>query len=196
MAGLRARKGLRRRLLPGLCLVLVGWGTPSAPAWAEPPTTREHQIRAALLFSIAKFVTWPGIGKDGRDEPLLFCVVGEGQFVAVLRGQLAGKRVRGRPIKVRQFNGNDPLKSCNLLYLIDSLASPIRGILTSLNRSPILTVSTAGNFLDLGGTVRILRRNGRLRFAVNLKAAEVAGLRLDARLLKLATEVLDSDEDS
>ncbi len=61
--------------------------------------------------------------------------------------------------------------------------------LDALNKKPILTVSSLPQFLERGGMIQFLLQNRRVRFAVNLPAAERTGLAMSSELLKVAIYV-------
>jgi hypothetical protein len=50
-------------------------------------------------------------------------------------------------------------------------------------------VSDIRNFCDRGGIIQFELKEDRVRFAVNLSAAEKAGLTLSSQLVKVATSV-------
>jgi hypothetical protein len=51
---------------------------------------------------------------------------------------------------------------------------------------PVLTVSDGKDFSQAGGIIELFVESGRMRFAINMDAAEGSGLRLSSRLLGLA----------
>ena len=51
---------------------------------------------------------------------------------------------------------------------------------------PVLTVSDGKGFSLAGGIIELYVEGGRMRFAINLDAADRSGLRLSSRLLGLA----------
>jgi len=53
----------------------------------------------------------------------------------------------------------------------------------------VLTVSDAERFCVLGGTIQFRTEADRVRFDVNVRAAEAAGLTVNSKLLKLAGTV-------
>lgn len=57
---------------------------------------------------------------------------------------------------------------------------------------PILTLSDSSDFAERGGVANFFIDNGRMRFAVNPRAADRAQLRISSRLLTLARLVLDT----
>ena len=53
----------------------------------------------------------------------------------------------------------------------------------------LLVVSDAGNALDRGATIALVRGEDRVRFAVAVDDAEARGLRISSRMLALAAAV-------
>jgi hypothetical protein len=58
-----------------------------------------------------------------------------------------------------------------------------------LEGSPVLTVRDLPSFVSNGGMIQFILQDNKVRFEVNLTAAEKAGLTLSSQLLKLATAV-------
>jgi hypothetical protein len=54
---------------------------------------------------------------------------------------------------------------------------------------PILTVGETSDFLSDGGMIRFHLEEDKIRFDINLAAAESARLKISSRLLLLATSV-------
>jgi hypothetical protein len=77
---------------------------------------------------------------------------------------------------------------CQLLYLPNDLSTR-KAVLESVGATPILTVSDAPKFLDEGGIVQLMLVENRVRFEIDATAAQRAGLRLSAQLLRLAVQV-------
>jgi hypothetical protein len=57
---------------------------------------------------------------------------------------------------------------------------------------PVLTVGETSNFLSDGGMIRFHLDEGRIRFDINLAAAESSHLQISSRLLLLASSVTQS----
>ena len=58
-----------------------------------------------------------------------------------------------------------------------------------MQKTTVLTVSDIDRFARRGGVIGLVLEGDRIRFEVNLKAAERAQLRLSSDLLKLASIV-------
>jgi hypothetical protein len=63
--------------------------------------------------------------------------------------------------------------------------------LGSIKTLPVLTVSDGERFSEAGGIIELYIDGGRIRFAINVDAAERSGLRLSSRLLGLAKIMRD-----
>ena len=55
---------------------------------------------------------------------------------------------------------------------------------------PVLTVGDQNGFVQAGGMIGLRVEDSRVRFDVNLAAAQRAGLTLNSQMLKLAGQVL------
>ncbi|PYV15768.1 MAG: hypothetical protein DMG21_14080 [Acidobacteria bacterium] len=63
----------------------------------------------------------------------------------------------------------------------------------NLNGSSALTVGESAGFAGLGGVINLTVEENKLRFEVNLDAAERAGLKISSKLLSLARIVRDQN---
>jgi hypothetical protein len=152
----------------------------------ENTAVREDQMKAAYLFNFMKFVEWPALAPQ---QPLTMCLVGAAAVHEALGGIIAGKKVGEHAVLTRILptDGSPASAGCSLIYLDSHIASSHqRG---SRNAEPILTVSDASGFAREGGMIELYMENNRLRFIVNLFAAQGAGLHLSASLLQLATTI-------
>jgi hypothetical protein len=63
----------------------------------------EYQVKAAFLYSVARFVEWPAGSLGGQSEPLLVCVAGVDPF--------------GRALAVRRIPDIRQAKACPVLFV-------------------------------------------------------------------------------
>lgn len=154
----------------------------SVSARADAVTQREDQFKAAYVFNFVKFVTWPDADATGT---LTICFVGgEGVYTALNSG-IANKRVGSRQLAALQLTSEAPTDGCHALYIEASMTADYP--LTP--ERPVLTISDATSFIDRGGMIGLFTENHRLRFAINVRSASQAGLRISSDLLKLAADV-------
>lgn len=147
----------------------------------------EYQVKAAYLFDFAKFVKWPT--STASDDSFAICVLGNDPFGDSLDSIVSGERIEGKPVTARRISSPADAKDCRVVFVGQSEQSRLASILPTLSRLPVLTVSDANGFLDHRGIIQFVMDNDRVRFKVNLSAAEQAGLTLSSELLKVATSV-------
>jgi hypothetical protein len=165
---------------------LVALATMTTSAMAQ---STEAELKAAFIFSFAKYVDWPADALNANPGALTMCLVGAGNELFVELSEMDGKAIKGRSLQVRARTRGDDLKSCQMLVMADSEAEHIASVLRRLAGVPVLTVDGSGSFLDAGGIIGLFAEGKKIRFDINLAAARRNNLVLSSNLLKLAREV-------
>lgn len=176
-----------KQLAHGLLLMLLL--VHSSLGRAEDSKIDEYSIKAAFLYNFSSFVSWPDQAIRQNDEFQL-CVLGNDPFGEAL-DTLSGKPVHGLLLKVRRLGDRESSDACQLIYIGKSEGEHYATLLGQLQEKPVLTVSGIDKFTDHGGIIRFKIVNNRVRFDINVDAAERAGLKLSSKLLSLATIVRD-----
>lgn len=147
-------------------------------------------MKAAFLFHFAQFVDWPPEAfKDGV-SPLTYCTVGEDPFRGGLDASLNGKTIGGRPVRVLHFKEAREIQGCQVLFVGMADKKFVSATVAGLNGSPVLTVGESAQFAHHGGMIGFLLEDNKVRFEINLEAAERGKLKISARLLALAKTVI------
>jgi hypothetical protein len=179
----------RRRLVVAVASAVL-LARPAVAAAAAPvptPPPEEYAVKAAFLYHFAHLVEWPGPPAPG--EPLVIAVVGSDPFGDTLDEVLAGKSVRGQPVRVQRFAGPAQLDGArvHILFVGRGADESMRRSFPILAGQPVLTVGESEDFAERGGIIRFrVTPEGRVAFDINLQRAEQSGLRLSSQLLKLA----------
>jgi len=156
------------------------------PADAQDTAPTEYQVKAAFLFSFAKFVEWPVNTFRGDSEPFLVTILGADPFGDVLDETLRGKTIRDRRLVVRRVARAEDVGHSQILFVGDSEKDRLPRVLKQVEGEAILTVADLDGFAARGGVVNFRIENSRVRFDVNIAAAERARLKISSQLLKLA----------
>lgn len=157
-----------------------------AVAVLAPPCARaqsEYQVKGAILFNIARFVEWPPARRGQATVTL--CVLGADPFgpeFAALDGRSVGTGV----LRIRQINRADEAAICNMLFLPDAEARRLPELLAAVREHRVLTVGETPGMAERGLVLNLYIDNGRVRFEINLDAAQRSGLTISSQLLKLA----------
>jgi hypothetical protein len=184
-----------RPRLPRVAAALACCGVLAAPLNAfssGPPPVSEHEVKAAVLYRVAKFIEWPASSFSGPQGPFVMCVVGA---EAPLRAfsSLEGKRINAHPVTVRRVTGDMlDLRQCHAAFFPADSAADVDYALGKLQGAPVLTVGETDEFARRGGSLALVTRDQRVRFTVNLPASKRSGLNVSSQLLQLATVVGES----
>jgi YfiR/HmsC-like len=151
----------------------------------------EHQVKLALTYKVAKFVSWPAEREAGTTFTL--CVLGEDPFGEAL-GEIENLKVKDRTIRIERLAAlGDDAELCDLMFISRSEADTVADLLAELEGRPVLTISDLPRFAEKGGIVELQNRDNRVGFEINVAAYKRAGLVISSQLLQLAT-LLDGSE--
>lgn len=164
-------------------LVLIGLGV---VALAQSAT--EHAVKAGFVFNFIKFTQWPADG-NAANAPLRLCSTAP----QALQGQLAllqGRTVGTRALEIVPGVVAANFRQCDVLFLAEGDAERLDALLRGLGHAPVLTVGDLPGFVQAGGMIGLRIEASRVRFDVNLAAAQRSGLVLNSQMVKLAGKVL------
>ena len=172
---------------PILCFFLLVSGTTQ---YVRGQTTvEESQVKAAFLFHFAQLVDWPADPNSDGNRSLIICVFDDDPQRHELQSTLEGKLIGERVLHIRLLSDPQAIPGCNILFLSRDEGPRQSAILRDLRDRPILTVGESDSFLSDGGMIRFHLEADRIRFDINLAAADSAHLKISSRLLLLATSV-------
>ena len=99
---------------------------------------------------------------------------------------MSGHTIGGHELRITSLGPGDSARACQVVDA-GGLNPKIRAqLLSDLKNAPVLTVADAPAFARQGGIAELYAEGNRMRFAVNLPAAQRARLQLSAKLLGLA----------
>ena len=160
------------------------------PVSAQEPSP-EYQIKAAFLLNFARYIEWPGPVFPTDESPLTLCVLEPNPFGTALARTVEGERVQGHAIIVQSVAALAQVGRCHLLFIPESARGRAASVIAQVESvgTPTATVGEFPGFIDAGGVINLLTVGDRVRFEVNVGAAERRGLRVSSRLLRLAVTV-------
>jgi hypothetical protein len=171
---------LLRRTLAVLLLAL-----PSS-AIAGAPT--ELQVKAALVYNLAQFVDWPTSEVPRGTDPFVFGVLGSDDFRPVLEEIVQEKKLDQHRVEVRVFGRPEDVLGCQVL-IVDLPEPRRKGAMRYLSTAGVLTIGEGEEFVREGGVIGLVLAENRIKFDINLGAADRAGLTVNATLLSLAHKI-------
>ena len=180
--------GKRRK---GLAIVIVFC---SVALGTQAQSATEYQVKAAFLFNFAKFVEWPADAFASADAPLQICVLGQDPFGHDFEQAIEEKTVIGHRLEIIHPSGLPQAKACQIIFVAASEGPHLREILRALRGASVLTVGDSAGFARMGGIINFVLDDSRVRFEINLQAADRAHVKLSARLLMVARLIVTDDE--
>lgn len=146
----------------------------------------EYELKAEFLERFTRFIDWPYQALSDEDSPFVIGVVGANPFGPYLQELAATRRIKGRRVIVREFSARETIGRCHVLFIASSERSDLASVLDRLGNRPVLTVADTAGYARAGVMINFYSSEGRIRFEINQAAAERTGLRVKAKLLKLA----------
>lgn len=177
------------RLKPRITIViLAGLALLAAVTGVRALALSEHDVKAAYLYNFVKFVQWP-VPTDVQ-APIDLCVYGTDTLGTVLKS-MNQLQAQGRSIAVLFKRRGEDIGACEVLYISASEQRQVAALLTQAGRYEMLTVSDLKGFTRLGGMIGYVSVGNVIRFEINLRAANAANIRISAKLLELAMDVME-----
>jgi hypothetical protein len=179
---------LQRTIAVVMWLLFVG----SSALGQQKPT--EYQVEAAYLYNFGRFIEWPAKGTTTQTGGFTICVLGDDPFGQALDATLAGETIGSQKVAARRISSPQMSGDCQILFISSSEANRLDKIIDALDKNAVLTVSDIAQFAQRRGMIQFVLEENRIRFEVNLTAAQRAGLALSSELLKVATVVRKSPQ--
>jgi hypothetical protein len=146
-------------------------------------------VKAGFLVNFVKFVTWPADAFATPTSPIVIGIVGDDPFGAALDETARTQRVGDRPMQVKRVGTRDELSAYHVVFISSSEEKHFGTILKRLERTHALTVSDIERFCGGGGVIGFVSERSRVRFEINVGAADARGLKVSTRLMALASKV-------
>lgn len=159
-------------------------------ASAQTNPSSEYQVKAAFLFHFAQFVEWPEETFKEANSPLTYCTIGDDPFHGSLDAALSGKTIGARSFQVLHVKQPQEINGCRVLFIGAAEKKLLPAILAGVKGNSVLTIGESEHFVQEGGMIGFLLEENKIRFEINLEAAERARLKISSRLLALARTVI------
>ncbi len=197
-----------------LLVILVFSGTlpvSSVKADSGSAEYEEYVVKAAFIYNFLKFIDWPEEKITGDGNRIIVGIIGKDPFGSAVKG-FSGKSLEGRKLVVERFEGIhriqemakenqkdfdktvDALRKCHLLFVCPSEKKQFLQIVEIVDKYHVVTVGDGEGFIESGGIINFSLKENKVRFEVNLVAAEKAGLKIRSQLLRLAKRVIREEQ--
>ena len=149
----------------------------------------EYEVKAAYLYNFGRFVEWPAKVASDKSDSFRICVLGQDPFGRILDEALSGETIDGKHVVAKRITKSSEAVDCRILFISSSEEKRLNDTLMAIDKAGVLTVSDIPEFLQRGGMIQFVLDSNRVRFEINLIAAQNASLTLSSELLKVAKAV-------
>lgn len=155
----------------------------SVPARSEEtalPIDRHQRmalIQSAMIYQLTRYIDWD------KGDQLTLCIYRDEEVEQELQRLL--ERKNNHRLAVR-----DPGGSCDLLYIPEAELRDFTNITAPYKNHQVLFVSDAAHFIDMGGMVALVDREGKIGIELNMQILRAAGFNPNPALIEIATRVI------
>ncbi|WP_428034202.1 YfiR family protein [Amphritea sp.] len=158
---------------------------------AEPYEQKLQQVKAAILFNIAKFVRWPEPAIANNPTNLTLCYYRENPLRQAFQS-IAGKSAQSRVVDGLLIDSLAEAEPCAMLLIPLSQLRNFSDDLAHHGPLPVLTVADLTQSHSIGpadsrAAVNLIRQGSRIGLDIYLPEVTRNGLTISSELLKLAT---------
>ena len=139
--------------------------------------------KAVFMYNFIEYVKWP----EGKQEgPFVIDMLGESEVVSTMKAVARKRRAVDREMVVNAIASLEEIDpSCHMLFISPIQGEQMKEIDAKIHEKNILTVGDSPGLTKKGIIINFVSIGPKLRFKINLEAAEAADLRLSSQLLKL-----------
>src|SRR4051812_22630141 len=168
-----------------LLVLLLSRAKAGAPTRATPEYS-EYEVKAEFIERFTRFVVWPESAFAAADSAFVVCVWGSGPLATQLERVVARGKFKDRPSRLLHVEPNDRLDACHILCVAVTDRALVRSAMVHTRGKPILSVGDQPGFAEAGVLINlIVDDEGAIRFEINREVANLSGLKISAKLMRL-----------
>ncbi|NOT83815.1 MAG: YfiR family protein [Methylococcaceae bacterium] len=152
----------------------------------------EYKIKAGYLYNFIKFVTWP----TDNAKTFNICIFGQDPFGELL-DPIEKRTAFGLSIKLFRFDTESRTQTCHIVF-VSANNKAVWGTNDQLvirDIGKVLSVGEGEAFVEQGGMIGFVKREGKVKLQVNLKMLQESDLTVSAKLLEVAEIIKGRDSD-
>jgi hypothetical protein len=183
---------MARALRLAVLLVLLGAGLTGTCRAQSDAEALEYRIKAAFVCKFASYIEWPANVFTRPDSPIVIGVAGPQAVADELARTAADLSADGRPLAVRRLRRGESVAGTHILYVAHSEEGRLAETIAAAKGQPVLVVTESHQAPAPapGSMINFVVADNKVRFDIAPQAAELNHLRISARLLGVARNVI------
>ncbi len=148
----------------------------------------EANIKAVLIYNFTRFFYWPeGVIKDEFN----IGIIGNKKIAEALSIIAEKKAIKNMPTVIEETNSIDSILRYNMIYLSGESQLNISSVVSKIGNKSVLLITEEENACDIGSSINLIKRNGNIKFEINLTALKKSGIESNSQFVKLAHELFE-----
>ena len=165
-----------------LLLILLSFFIISTNLYANE---KENRLRGVILERISQFITY-----DHSRKNFTICVFDDEDMKQSFEELYDDRKYKNLDIKVKNITSISEISKCDILYVSDKNKQTIKSIVEK-KQAYTLLVTDDVDILDDNFMLALYLEGNKINFAINHKAIIDANLKINYRLLKVASKVIN-----
>ena len=150
----------------------------------------EYEVKSAYLVNFLQYASWPAAALGPGDE-LRICILGDDPMGDLLPRAVGSRRINGHAVRLVSVVRPVEADRCHAAFIAARNSTSPEAWLARVRERPVLTIGEGEEFAQAGGIIALVFEGRTVRFEVNARAIQRAGLQLSSRVLRLAARVHD-----
>jgi len=149
-------------------------------------SSQQYVYKAAFLFRFIEYIDWE---KNSKSATFNFAVLGHSPITEQILIIAEEEKINKKKIKVAEYETIDEPDSYNLLFVSENSTVPIEDVISKFAGKPVLIVAEKEGYAKKGAHINFFISDNKLKFEINQKAANKAGIKISSQLLRHAVIV-------
>jgi len=148
--------------------------------------TDEYTVKAVFLERFTRFVEWPEATElSDSTSPFILGIYGTNPFGDTIYDIYADQKIKNKRVQINKIATLKQAENCHMLFISQSKRWLIGRITEYLRDKPVLTIGDTPGYANQGVHINFYIEKDEIRFEINKKAVDKAGLHMSFLLLEL-----------
>lgn len=143
----------------------------------------ESSLKAAFIYNFTHFIEWDD---DVFPNEFIIGVAGNSLIDEPLEEIAKTRKVNNKKIIIKYFQSVEDVEKCNILFISKNCKKPLAEFLEKPELKKTLIIGEREEYASMGAGINFVITDKKLKFEINKKSLDDAGLKVSAQLLKLA----------
>ena len=146
---------------------------------------KEDKLRGVILERVSQFITY-----NSQKDDFIICVYDDKSLANLFTKLYKDRKYKNRKIKVTNIKNIASISKCDILYAKEQNQKTFKKIIKHKQLYTLLVTDNV-DALDDGFMMALYINNKKVNFAINQQAIVDANLKINYRLLKVASGALN-----